>query len=122
METALEILKGIPEDVIAHRFGDYVFIHLPAEIELYDPQLWLLLMVRDPAAHGPPAAADAVHVVLSDSSILELTYGELAAELKSQNEYRALLELPPLPDPATIMHESPATASQSTTPAAEEGE
>jgi len=101
---------ALPENVVAHRLGDFVFTYHGAQLNRMDPQLWTVVMLPDPTVNGPPAAGDPVHIGANDQTVSEITFGELAEALKQQNAYRATLGLPPLPDLITVTHENPATA------------
>jgi hypothetical protein len=85
-------------------------------LRMYDPQLWLVVMIPDPDVNGQPGTNDPVIIATADQNVRQITYGELADELKHQNVHRATLNLPPLPDPASVTHGKPAVQSPSPSP------
>jgi len=100
------LLEGLPAGIVAHRVGDYVFVYHGASPR--DPSLWLVIMLPDPDVNGPPGPDDPVYIGYGMYQVREVTYGALAAELASQNQYRAGLGMPTLPDPVTVTHACPA--------------
>jgi uncharacterized membrane protein YgcG len=112
------ILESVPDGLIAHRVGDFVFTYHGAPV--WDEEgiagsqnLWTVIMIPDPGANGPPRPDTSVvipHWNYGPHGALLISYSELAAELQIQNALRLELGLPPLPDPATMTHASPAVA------------
>lgn len=105
------VREAAPGNLVAHRLGDFVFTYHGAMIDSDDVEVWLVVMLPDPDANGPPAPDDPVQIFAADYGVREIAYAELAAELKDQNDYRGDLGLPPLPDPATVTHAKPAVAA-----------
>jgi hypothetical protein len=110
------VLEAVPDGIIAHRVGDFVFTHHGATVSGNDPGLWLVVMVPDPGANGIPAPQDAVYIGTDSYTLTEITFGELAQALTEQNAYRKTLGLPPLPDLTTVTHERPALAPAASGP------
>jgi hypothetical protein len=109
--AAKTLLEALPDGVIAHRVGDFVFIYHGATLSGSDPQLWIVVMVPDPDVNATPAPQDPVYIGTDGYSIKEITFGELAKALQKQNAYRKTLRLDPLPDLTTVTHGRPAVAS-----------
>ena len=66
-------------------------------------------MLPDPDVNGPPAPTDVVYIAAADGSLITTDYQSLrGANLAEQNAQRTMLNLPPLPDPATVTHGRPA--------------
>ncbi|MCZ6836731.1 MAG: hypothetical protein O7G85_13220, partial [Planctomycetota bacterium] len=108
--AAAYMLDSIPDDVVAYRFGDYVFTYSGAMLNTMDPKLWTVVMLPDPDVNGEPDPKDMIHIATADYSVLEVAYDELAKRLADQNDYRDSMELAPLPDLLTITHAKPARA------------
>ena len=109
-KAAAQVLDDLPANLVAHRFGDFVFTYHGAAVNSVDAQLWTVVMLPDPTVNGSPAAGDPVHIGANDYTVSEITFGELAEALKQQNIYRATIGLPPLPDLTTVTHDKPAVA------------
>ena len=81
----------------------------------WDPQLWIVVMLPDPDVNGPPNANDPIYLATADYSVTQTTFGQLPAQIKQQNQHRATLNLPPLPDLTTVTHAKPAVDGQQPT-------
>ena len=114
--AAKAVLDALPDGIIAHRLGDFVFTYHGAMLGGNDPELWVVVMIPDPDVNGAPQPGDLVVIGVDAYQVREITFAELAAELEEQNEYRAELELPPLPDLSTVTHDEPAVATPSSSP------
>ncbi|MHC4217569.1 MAG: hypothetical protein ACYSU7_03850 [Planctomycetota bacterium] len=106
--AAKTLLDSLPDGIVAHRVGDFVFTYHGAMLNAGDPQLWFVVMVPDPDANAAPSPQDPVFIGIGNYMVNEITYGELAKALKDQNAYRQTLGLAPLPDLATVTHDKPA--------------
>ncbi len=104
------VLRDVPSGVIAHRLGDFIFTYHGAPVATHDAQLWLVVMLPDPDANGPPRPRDAVFIGTLDYQVTQSTVAQLPALLAAQNSYRATLRMPPLPDLTTVTHDHPAVA------------
>ncbi|MDY7107634.1 MAG: hypothetical protein SYC29_03265 [Planctomycetota bacterium] len=102
------VIAALPEGVIAHRLGDFVFTHHGLDLAAADPDLWLVLLWPDPASNPPPATGERICVGLADGTVEAIAAERFAAALARQNRLRAACGLAPLPDPAIITHDAPA--------------
>ena len=108
--TARAVVNAVPANVVAHRLGDFVFVHHGINFNNADPSLWSVITWPDPDVN-PAGPADAtVDVATVDGGFQSFPVSELSAELKAQNELRAKNGLPPIPSPDTVTHDQPATA------------
>jgi hypothetical protein len=107
LEVVISAAEALPEDVVAHRVGDFVFTYhgMPAPAPV--PVLWIAVEAWDPASPGA-SWQTIVHVVQSDGSVVPLPAAILPRWLEMQNRRREALGLPTLPDPRTVTHEAPA--------------
>lgn len=101
------MIAAMPPGAFAHRFGDFVFV-TDALGPGADPNLWRVIASYDPDTNGP--GPDPVEIATSAGPVSTGLTG-FASELAAQNELRASLGLPPLPDPRQITHAAPATAT-----------
>lgn len=106
---------ALPDDVIAHRVGDFVFTCHGAKLNDCPPDLWIVICAADPGVYtlpSAPAAATNPTVMVAigqvDGTVRQIFRTQLAAELADQNDVRAAAGLPPLPDPFTVTHAQPA--------------
>lgn len=90
----------LPEDVVAHRVGPFVFAY--HGVDSHDPPdgLWLIIQDTQPR-----------RVYRSDGSTRRIDPEDWPDELAAQNERRAELGLSPLPDPAAITEDRPALSA-----------
>ncbi len=103
---------ALPDDVIAHRVGDFVFTYHGMALNQSPGGLWIVVESPDPDQNAPPAASGrALHVGELSGLTLRHHPGVFAAQLQAQNRLRAQCGLAPLPDPSTVTHGQPATAS-----------
>jgi hypothetical protein len=102
-------IGDLPERVIAHRLGDYVFTYHGIDLSDADPGLWILVGSPDPAA-GAGSEPLMVPIGLADGTVQTIEADGLAEALATQNDLRAKAGLPPLPDPDTVLHDAPARA------------
>jgi hypothetical protein len=106
-DAAEAAADALPAGTTAHRLGDFVFTYHGFDIDTADPRLWVVIRVLDPAANGPPFGPEPVVVGYADDSVAEIPPEKVAARLAEQNALRATYDLPPLPDPTTVMHAGP---------------
>ena len=125
LRAASDVIDAVPEDVIAYRFGDFVFAYPGVDTTLQDPELWLVVMLPDPDVNGALQPNDPVYIAKCGFMADQIRFAELAAALKEQNTYRVKQGLPALPDLTTITHDKPAvpeeTAGDATDQEEEEG-
>jgi hypothetical protein len=108
--AAREAVQALPDGVIAHRLGDFVFTYHGLDLSAPDSRLWIVIRSPDPVANAWQAQASSVHVGLADGSVQEVPTEAWAGKLAAQNAVRAELGLPPLPDPANVLHRRAALA------------
>ena len=107
-----DAMESIPPGIVAHRFGDFVFTYHGATLNTWDAQLWTVVMIPDPDVNGTPAANDPIYIGTAGYTVSQITFGQLPAQINQQNQHRATLSLPPLPDLTTVTHDKPAVARQ----------
>ncbi len=106
---------ALPDGLVAHRVGDFVFTYHGAVLDGRAPALWLVVMSADPDSVQFPGPAP-VPVGRADGTLRLIPPYAFAARLERQNRIRAAQGLPPLPDPATVTHQSPAVAEPGVSP------
>ncbi|MCC7407264.1 MAG: YIP1 family protein [Phycisphaeraceae bacterium] len=99
----------LPADVIAHRLGDYVFVHHGLDFATAPHDAWAVIWSPNPDHAKRPSRR--YYVGRIDGSVEEFNDQTFPQELQQQNQLRAALGLAPLPDPQTITHALPASAS-----------
>jgi hypothetical protein len=110
-DTVAEVATRLPAGLVAHRFGDFVFTyHGVAPVDA-PSGLWLVVMTPDPDVAGAGMRPGPVVVGMADGTTRAIARNRFAQTLARQNELRISEGLPPLPDPTTITHDAPATAS-----------
>jgi hypothetical protein len=100
--------NALPEDVVAHRVGDFVFTYHGVDQVAGDPGLWIVVMTPDPDEGPHESLPNSVLVGCVDGTIKTYDGLELAAALEEQNTLRSAAGLGPLPDPTAITHDMPA--------------
>ena len=109
-QQAIDAAVGaVPQGMIAHRLGDFVFTYHGIDLDNADPALWIVILSPDPAQARLGNMSPFVTVGLADGTTRKFS-GDFRIRLAAQNELRARYNLPPLPDPATVTHEKPAVA------------
>jgi len=112
---AKDVIDAMPSNVVAHRFGDFVFTYHGAALNSWDAMLWVVVMIPDPDVNDPPGVNDPIYVGTADYNVTQTTFGQLPTQIRRQNQHRATLGLPPLPDLTTVTHDKPAVADQQPT-------
>lgn len=107
-EIIRSVVEALPEGIIAHRLGDFIFTCHDIDLKTAESGLWLVILWPDPRGNPPPAPGGRIYVGQADGRIDAINVDEFAAALAEQNALRAASALPPLPPPATITHEAPA--------------
>ncbi len=110
-----DAIDAMPSNVVAHRFGDFVFTYHGAALNSWDSQLWVVVMLPDPDVNSMPNPSDPIYIATADYNVTQTTFGQLPAQIQQQNQHRATLSLPPLPDLTTVTHDNPAVAGQQPT-------
>jgi hypothetical protein len=108
------LADALPEDVIAHRFGDFVFTYHGIDFNSMNSQLWTVVGSPDPALN-PNSFVMPVIIGKVDGSVQIYNQGTFVSELAAQNAIRKSAGLPPLSDPRLVTHESPMTAAGAAT-------
>lgn len=118
----------LPENVIAHRVGDFVFAYHGIDLPTPGPSnvehgwLWVVIGIPDPDQNPPPLPyirrQMRIQIGLADGSVMWVS--GFMASLPHQNKLRAENGLPPIPDPWTITHDQPAVSGGGQGDAAEE--
>lgn len=110
--TLIEEASAVmPDKVIAHRVGDFVFTHhghSRSTSALTDPDLWVVIGSPDPDRNPAPSPGDVVVVGTSGGATRNFAFEQFGQMLEAQNALRATHGLPPLPDPRTVTHGAPA--------------
>lgn len=103
-----EEAMALPDGVVAHRVGDFVFTYHGVDPEAEGAEsLWLVVMLPDPGVNtiGP---GDVVVAADVSGGSVEFAWSELGERLGTQNALRAELGLPPLPRLDEVTQDSPA--------------
>ncbi|MHC4209567.1 MAG: hypothetical protein ACYSWT_07615 [Planctomycetota bacterium] len=107
-EVVEEAAEALPDGVTAYRVGDFVFTYPGLDLADARAGLWVVVMAPDPDAAVSRVAPGPVVVGTVDGTVQAITRSRLAAALARQNELRAEVGLPPLPDPTLLTHDAPA--------------
>ena len=94
----------IPPDAVAHRCGDFVFVHHAIDLNACDPRLWIVVWSHDPDSGFNLFSKTKGVIGLCDGTVTEFEIDDLPALLIDQNAIRATLNLPPLSDPRKVLH------------------
>lgn len=106
--VARDAAAALPQNVVAYRFGDFVFTYPGITSQDLDPGLWVLILDWDPDANN--SQNDPVYVGTTAGGVITFPRPSMNGRLMEQNLLRAKYGLPPLPDPSTVTHGAPATA------------
>ncbi len=105
-----DMLDAMPENVVAYRFGDYVFTYHGADLSTPDNLLWIVVMLPDPDVNEPLAPWQTIEVGLANQTVTTFQARYLAEQIRTQNVHREALGLGPLPDLTTVTYNAPAVA------------
>ncbi len=108
IQAANDAADSLPDGVIAHRLGDFVFTYHGIGTDETDSTLWLVIYWPDPDFNPPPQVSETIMVGQLDGTPLPIPVGSFPGALQRQNVARQATGLPPLPDPATVTHAKPA--------------
>ena len=98
---------ALPEDVVAHRVGDFVFVHHGIDLTVGDGELWLVVLAPDPVVNVNAPSME-IHVGLLGGPIEIIDARRRTEALAEQNALRTAAGLASLPDPFTVTHDAPA--------------
>lgn len=102
-----DVLDAQPADVIAHRFGDYVFTYHGLDPDADDGDLWIVIASPNPSIRNWTMTPEEVIVMSLDGTVRSLDEMELANEIDLQNVLREAHGLEPLPSPDKVTHDAP---------------
>ena len=108
IQVANDAADTLPDGVIAHRLGDFVFTYHGIGTGATDNTLWLVIYWPDPDFNPPPQVSEMIMVGQLDGTTLPIAMGSFPGALRRQNVARQAIGLGPLPDPATVTHANPA--------------
>ena len=111
-ELVKKTLDVLPAEMIAHRFGDFVFVHHGIDMNNCDPWLWLVILSPDPDTNTVDMTGS-VMAGLCSGTAMSLDGSTFTIALAEQNNIRAKHNLPPLPDPRLVTHAKPVVAGGS---------
>ncbi|MFB3107379.1 MAG: hypothetical protein ACE1ZA_21000, partial [Pseudomonadales bacterium] len=106
------VLDALPENLVAYRFGDYVFTYPGADLSAADNLLWVVVMLPDPDVNSPLAPWQSIEVGLADKGVTIVQVKDLEIQTETQNIHRESIGLPPLPDLLKVTHDAPAVATK----------
>ncbi len=121
-ELIEQTVESLPEDTIAHRYGDYVFTCHGIDRETGNAELWILIFSPDPdwsSYSGQGLIVEAwsgVIVGKLDGSIERIGSGVIKTRFDTQNRLRRKQGLEPLPLPTNIKNEEPWTPDSEVDP------
>jgi hypothetical protein len=99
----------LPDNVIAHRAGDWVFTYHGIDAATADGELWIAVGSPDPECSFVAGQLTLFEVVTLDGQVRRMR-GDRSRWMVDQNKVRAAHGLAPLPDLSTITHTKPATS------------
>ena len=102
-----KIVALSPEDVVAHRLGDFLFTHHGIDFGHMNPRLWTVVAWPDPQTNQSPGT---VTVGLLDGNTSTFRMDSWEQELKAQNALRIQNSLAALPELAGVTTTKPARA------------
>jgi hypothetical protein len=105
-----EFIAAQPEDLVAHRVGDFVFTYHGIDFNDADPGLWTVVHWMDSSTNAGQPSPRRVWVGFADGRVVPLTPFGFEGFLTQQNALRAAEGLPPLPHPRDVAQDEPATA------------
>ncbi|TVQ52739.1 MAG: ABC transporter permease [Phycisphaerales bacterium] len=91
--------ERLPEDVIAHRLGAFVFTYHGIDPADADANLWLAVLVDDDST--------LVHLLQRDGRTRAVVPADFENHLEDQNRLRRRHGLPSLTDPRDVTHDQP---------------
>jgi hypothetical protein len=124
--ASASMVQSLPEDVIAHRLGDFVFTYHGINLLAPpDPRLWIMIEWEDQGLTMPEILEESgkdggaswpipsqVAIGMADGTVRIMGAGTFGLNLSVQNDLRAEHGLAPLGDPMLITHDAPLSADQ----------
>lgn len=117
---------AMPSDVVAHRVGQFVFVHHGVSAAQASLGVWEVITAPDPVSEDILGTMPNPKTGVFDGRVLVVKRGQrwwteiaavdVASELVAQNALRAKEGLAPIPDPFTVLEGSPAMAGGSPSP------
>ena len=104
LKAVREAVATIPEGAVAHRCGDFVFVHHGIDLNACDPRLWIVVWSQNPDSGFTSFSKTRAAIGRCDGTVVEFGIDDLPARLTEQNAIRTELNLPPIPDPRTVRH------------------
>jgi len=102
------IADQMPDDVIAHRIGDFVFTYHGVTFPPQDGALWTVVMTPSGQANfSMPGTTNMARVMQADGGLQSYSSVDLSLAMTRQNELRAAHGLEPLPDLQSITLAAP---------------
>jgi len=98
-------LNGLPKDILAYRFGDFVFYPSATPPNQTAPTRWLLVAWPDPDTNGPLGPSEIIEVGLADGTTFYSVNSAFVAALQAENDARQQAGLPPIPHPMHVKHQ-----------------
>ncbi len=111
-ELVKKMLDALPVELIAHRFGDFVFVYHGIDMNNCDPWLWTVVLSPDPDVNTVDTATVVVAGLCSGTA-MSLAGSTFTTALAEQNNIRAKYKLAPLPDLRFVTHAKPVVAGGS---------
>ena len=104
-------IHALPEDVIAHRVGDFVFTYHGIDPADAEDALWFVISSWDPDANDPPGPDQMIIATYRPGGVVSFRGEDVEKFLAAQNELRAQYDLAALPDPYAVTHDKPAVSA-----------
>ena len=95
-------IAALPDNVVAHRLGDVVFVHHGIDFNACDVQLWIIVQSPDPNGGATRLPSGKVLIGHCDGTVTAVDDADFPRLLIDQNEVRRKLGLAPLPDPRKL--------------------
>ncbi len=102
-------VAAMPEGVVAHLLGDFVFTYHGIDPVNPPDDLWLVIEAWDPTVPGQYQSD--IHALTTQGTVVTFAKSLSAMELSRQNVLRASHGLAPLPEPFSVRPSKPAAAT-----------
>ncbi|MCP4247240.1 MAG: YIP1 family protein [bacterium] len=108
--VAQQAAAALPDGVVVHRLGDYVFTYHGLDPGPDQAALWVVILAADPSVNALSNPNREVFVGQVDGAVTMIPIAWFPQMLKHQNTLRQQHDLPPLPDPDLVTHAAPHAA------------